>query len=312
MPSSQFNILATYSEYSGITGSQQVQLLDANTDRAIATITAQGASNMGDVVGGEAILQIAASLIKAIQDPALNFEQAMSDLKTQYSLRKVAIAPFTHDTENQAMTVSLIYQDRYYTIATVPGTDWVAVASMDLSEIRAAGKELIVVFALTALVLGVVAVGIILLLARQLSTPLGNLASTAEEVASGNLNVFAQKSGTSETQTLAQSFNNLIVQVKALLSKQAAETNRTQLLAEIARARSSGELESALNNLLSEVRATMSASRMVIYRFYPDGRGYIAAEAVLNEWPSTLGDKIEDPCIENELLSASVDHKVTK
>ncbi|MGK7872132.1 MAG: DUF3365 domain-containing protein [Xenococcaceae cyanobacterium] len=109
---------------------------------------------------------------------------------------------------------------------------------------------------------------------------------------------------TDEIGIVARAFNRMSKSLHELLQKQAAETRWTELLAEIARARSSGELESALNNLLSEVLSTMSTSRVVIYRLYPDGRGYIAAEAVLTGWPSALGDKIEDPCIGSKLLSA--------
>ncbi|MGK7875614.1 MAG: methyl-accepting chemotaxis protein [Xenococcaceae cyanobacterium] len=302
LPSSRFGLVERDLKHAGISGSQQVQLLDISAEGIIYTITAEGLFDTQQVVGGEVVLQIAAALVRASQVESINPEQEVSKLPTLP--QKLTIIPLTYETGEEVLAASFIYGGRHYTVATLPRTNWVAVASMDSTEIAAAGREFVGVFVLSAAVLGVVAVLIVLRLANQLSAPMRNLSSTAEQVASGNMNVFAEPRGTIETQTLAQSFNNLVVQVKGLLSKQVAETRRTQLLADIARARQSEELESPFNQLLEEVCSTLKADRIVIYRFNPDGSGYIVAESVVTEWPSALGDKIEDSCIGSELLQA--------
>ena len=305
LPSSHFNRLANYLERTGISGSQQVQLLEASTGGVISTITAQGASEMREIVGGEAVAEMAMALVKVLQ-AQINPEQATGDLKTKYSLDELTVTPLTDETGEQALTTSFIHQGKEYSLTTIPGTDWVAVASIDQSEIAAAGSELILVFALTALVLGAVAVGIILVLSRQLSTPLRNLSDTAEQVASGNLDVSAKSLGTAETKTLAQTFNSLLVRVKNLLQKQEVATEQAQLLAEITGSRvlNRQDLDKLFNQALDGARKLLNAERVVVCRFNPDGRGYVSNESVGTGWPIALNEEIEAAWIPEELREA--------
>ncbi len=263
---SKFDMVAKYLERAGIAGSQTVQLLDSSTGSVISTATAQGGGSTRRIVGEEAVVAVGTSLTKALQDSAFNLEQGIRDVQTKYSLEQVSVNRFNPETGEQEPTASFIAGDRQYMIATIPGTDWVAVASIDQAEIQSAGSELIAVFALTAVILGAVAVVIIVLLARQLSAPLVNLASTAEQVAAGNLDVVAEPKGTSETQTLAQSFNNLVVQLQGLLEqiesgveqerqqKTALQGELLQLLTTVERA-ASGDLT---------VRAEMTALEIAV------------------------------------------------
>ncbi len=306
LPSAKFDAVAKHLQHANIHGSQQVQLVDPSTKNAIHTVSEQGTSDTREVVGGEAVLEVAEQLAKAFQDPAIDPEQATSELKTKYSLRNLTINQSQVQTGEQALIASFIHQGRHYTLAPIPETDWVAVASMDTGEIAAAGNKLLLIFALSFLVLGVVAIAIVLRLARQLSDPLSNLSDTAEEVASGNLNVIAQPRGTTETQTLAQTFNNLVTQVRGLLQEQVQEADQARLFGSIAasRARTPEDLEEVFNNAVRGAQQILKADRVVIYRFHPDWRGYISAEAVNPKWPEAFGDRIEDPCIGEHLLEA--------
>ncbi len=302
LPSSKFDLLATYLEHTGITDSQQVQLLDVNTGSAISTIAAQGAIDTREVVGGEAIVEVARTLVKALQEQ-VNSEQATNDLQVKHSLQELTVAPFKHETGEQALTASFVHQDRDYSFATIPGTDWVAVASIDHSEIEAAGSELILVFALTALVLGAVAVGIILVLSRQLSTPLVRLSDTAEQVASGNLDAVAEPLGTTETKTLAQTFNNLLVRVKNLLQKQEAATEQARLLKDIIlKISQSLDSETVFDTAVEEIRPALKSDRVLVYRFDETWKGTVIAESVAGGWPKALGAEIADPCFADKYV----------
>ncbi|MGK7875513.1 MAG: methyl-accepting chemotaxis protein [Xenococcaceae cyanobacterium] len=154
--------------------------------------------------------------------------------------------------------------------------------------------------------LSILGLGVVVVLAgtigRAIAKPVKQLQRITQEFSEGKLETRAEVLASDEVGQLATTFNELAERIQDLLQKQAAETRRTHLLAEIARARSSSELESLLNQLLAEVREPLKTERVVIYRLYPDGRGYMGAESVLPGWPSALGDKIEDPCIGDELL----------
>ena len=323
LPSSAFEIVTDYLQRAGIKGSQQVQLIDSNSGSVINTITAQGASETREVVGGEAIVEIGKSLLKATQNKSSTLEQATSEVKTKYSLKKFQLdslpyknfgsekAEFIEGNE-QLLTASFLYEGKQYILATIPQTDWVAVASMDKGEIASAGRDLVWAFALIFLALGGIAIALVLRLAKQLSAPITNLSQAAEAVAAGNLDIAAEPVGPTEIQTLAHTFNKLVTRVKSLLREQTAETEQAQLFADIAtaRARTTADLESVFNQATQRAQQILQADRVVIYRFNPDGRGYIAVESVQAGWPRALGDKIEDPCIGKELIQAYIQGRV--
>ena len=322
LPNRAFEIVTDYLQRAGIKGSQQVQLIDSNSGGVINTITAQGASETREVVGGEAVVEIGKSLVKAIQDKTSTLEQATSEVKTKYSLKKFQLDSLPYKTmgkeslgseeaafvegNEQLLTASFLYEGKQYILATIPQTDWVAAASMDSGEIASAGRDLVWAFALIFLALGGIAIALVLRLAKQLSAPITNLSEVAEAVAAGNLDIAAEPVGPTEIQTLAQTFNKLVTQVKGFLREQTAETEQAQLFANIAtaRARTIADLESVFNQAIQGAQQILQADRVVIYRFNPDWSGYIAAESVASGWDRALGDKIEDSCIGKELLEA--------
>ncbi|NEP12290.1 MAG: GAF domain-containing protein [Symploca sp. SIO2C1] len=214
-------------------------------------------------------------------------------------------APFVEE-NGQLLTASFLYQGKQYILANIPQTNWVAVASMDSGEITSAGRDLVWAFGLIFLALGGIAIALVLGLAKQLSAPITNLSEAAEAVAAGDLDMAAEPSGTAETQTLAHTFNNLVTRVKGLLHEQTRETEQAQLFANIAttRTRTTTDLEFVFNQAIHGARQILQADRVVIYRFNPNGHGYIAAESVASGWPRALGEKIEDPCIGKELIEA--------
>ncbi|NET55033.1 MAG: GAF domain-containing protein [Symploca sp. SIO2E6] len=246
----------------------------------------------------------------------------MNAVKTKYSLSKLQLDSLPYDMiskglfssqeassvqeNSQLLTASFLYAGKQYILASIPQTDWVAVASMDSGEIANAGSDLVWVFALIFLALGGITIPLVLRLAQQLSAPITNLSETAEAVTTGNLDLAAEPVGTAEIQTLAHTFNKLVARVKTLLREQATETEQAQLFADIASAptRSATDLEYVFSQATQGAQQILQADRVVIYRFNPDGHGYISAESVTSDWPQALGDKIDDSCIGNSLIEA--------
>ena len=227
VPASRFDRVAVYLEQTNMKNSEIVQLVDTNSGGVVTTATAKGASSTRKVKGGEAIVAVGASLVKAFQEPKLNLKQVMGELQQQYSLKNLTFNRFNPQTSENEPSASFIYQGKYYTITTIPKINWVSVASLGRGEILATDGEFMVAFAITTFLGGVAILVILLLLARHLSAPLVNLVKVFEQVNSGNLDVVAQPVGNRETQTLARSLNNLVKQIKNLQHQQ-TEHNELQ------------------------------------------------------------------------------------
>jgi methyl-accepting chemotaxis protein len=135
-------------------------------------------------------------------------------------------------TTGQDSIAVFAYAGRQYTLAKVPGIDWVAITSLDESEIQAAGNQLALNVALVALTVGAIVTVIVVLLARRLSAPLQRLNSAAELVASGESQTLTTFERTAEMQTLAQTFNKLTERVSVEREKLRQEVVRTQQMQE--------------------------------------------------------------------------------
>ena len=210
--------LASALEYAGfeVSSSKKLQIVNLEHKDIVVTITTGGSSDTQQLQGGEAVWQRAAELFAEFRTKGI-------DVKNP---------PLTTD-KLQVLTTTFTHNGRQYALTQVPLTNWMAVSSIDLAEIRRPGNELALIFTVIFLILGAVAATIVQLLGRRLSAPLSDLTSTAEQVALGNLDVYAQARGTSETQTLAQSFNNLVTRVKTLLAeKEEATIQQVQVAAQ--------------------------------------------------------------------------------
>lgn len=182
--------------------------------------------------------------------------------------------------------------------------NWGAVASTATHVAFASQRQLLVALGLgtglTALIVG----GLAALLARRMTRPIAAAAQTVAEIGQGQLDSRLDVgTGHDEVATLGNNINHMAAQLQALLQQQANEARRDRLYVAISRADES-ELIGPLNHLLEEIRAHLQVDRVVIYRFNPDGSGYISGEAVLPNYPSALHEQITDPCITPELLNA--------
>ncbi|MBE9159447.1 GAF domain-containing protein [Nodosilinea sp. LEGE 06152] len=298
----EFEQLSEYLTNAGIQGSQQVQLLEPSSNYVLATFNEKGQEvaltpRSLNLTGNEVVRELANAMTQAVQA-----ETAPNDLQRQLSsafpVRNLAVSTaIAGGLENLVATFT--YQGKQYSLATVPRLNWVAIASMDVAEIRAAGRDNLITLGLLGLVLGGVAALLTRAIAQQISSPLGALANTAQEVSQGNLEAQADLIGSSEAQTLAQTFNQLVVQVRGFLREQTLNTRRANLAAAITGAKiiDSNELLPVYERLVAETRDILASDRVVIYQFNPDWSGKVVAESVEARWPSAFEQQLSDPCI---------------
>ncbi|MDJ0658604.1 MAG: methyl-accepting chemotaxis protein [Crocosphaera sp.] len=250
---------------------QLVDVVENNETKVLNTLTVEEVTELGDLVGGDVIA-------KAIRlfDQTINktenqesegqlsqnnqqLEQAFMSLEGRNGISKVKF-----EGEEQEETASLVternilsfkYQDKYFHIKQIPDTELIVVSSIEEAEIAAQGRKLTTIFALTALVLGGVATGMIILLSQKLSEPLTNLVKKAEQAAEGDLDVEVPLEGTQETRILGDSFNNLVTKVKGLVQEQVTVAQQKQQEKE--------QLEQEIYQLLEELQEAVDGDLTV-------------------------------------------------
>lgn len=298
LPTRKFSLLAQYIERTGISGSQQVQLIDGASLKVIDSFSPEGFSKDRDIIGGEPVEQLISAFIEATQDASAS-PTLLSTLQNNSPVKQLAIA-FADET---ATVASFVHENRQYKMSSIPNTQWVAIASMDTAEISATGRDSLMFFAVTILLLASITGALILWLARQLSLPLGSLADQAQLVAAGDFNVAVTPQGTQETQDLTRSFNRLVVQVKDLLLQQETETQKARLFATMTgtSAASIADLKPILEAILPEAQRLLQADRIL---FYPVDMKLLGTEAVLPGLPSSFESARLTDCIPEVLGQA--------
>ncbi|HEY9764233.1 MAG TPA: methyl-accepting chemotaxis protein [Trichocoleus sp.] len=304
----EFEAVNAYLRDAGIRGSQQVQILDTSTQFVLTTFNEQGetvarsqAEPLG-LTGGSVIGDIATQLIEANQgENKPNLETLRSQLQSSYSIKQVEVAAADNvdGSDSDELLVSFDYEGKKYVLSLIEGVDWVAIASMDLAEINAAGRQSLLFFGALVLALAGIATALAAGFSRQLSAPLNDLSLKARQVSEGNLDVVAQPRGSSESQTLAQTFNDLVVRIRGFLHNEALNSQRANLAAEITSTWivNPAELPAVYDTAVEKVRDILASDRVVIYQFHPDWSGAIVAESVASKLPSAFAQKLDDPCI---------------
>lgn len=265
------------------------------------------------IVGGQKVVEVGTYIVHSIgrgdresasaaseeeklvwsQVQPADLEQLEETLQRQFDLKDIRARLLGSDRNPDRIAVYFRYQGKIFDIVTIPDTDWIAVTSIEIEEVLTVARNLNLVFLTIAAVLGIIASGITLLLARQLAQPLVNLSESARQVAAGNLDERAPVKGTSETRLLAKNFNDLVAQVKDLLARQQQETDRAERLAAIAQVQQEKELSEPLSEYLAELRENLQADRVVVYRFHADGSGLVVGESVAPEPQAIAGETIE-------------------
>ncbi|MEM9976171.1 MAG: HAMP domain-containing methyl-accepting chemotaxis protein [Cyanobacteria bacterium P01_D01_bin.2] len=235
-----------------VSGSQKVQVVDTRNLLAFSTITSESSTTVDEetlsttvVDGGEPVGQFAQALYGQLGRGEDELDAIKQELAQQSQVDLIELDRIDTSSGQEILIALLKVGSREYSVATVPNAPWVAISSVDIAEINSAGRNLFIVFAVTALILGIVVAILLQLLARQLSAPLQTLTTTSQKASSGNLDTRAILAGTRETKILGQSFNNLLDQIQSLISQQkelteeqrqereALENDITQLMEEV-------------------------------------------------------------------------------
>jgi methyl-accepting chemotaxis protein PixJ len=322
IPSNNFELINTYLEHAEISGSQQLQLVEANTKSVLNTFSAYehiGEEHQHDeteatkdtkIIGGDVLASAISIISQAVtqKEPA---RQVLEQLKNNKSLQNVQARDF-HEAEEKVVVASFVYGKTYYSLATVPNTSLVTSVSINNSELYKAESGLLTVFLITAIALGGIAVGIVLLLAHQLTFPLSYIADRAEQAAQGDLDILVEPVGTLEVKTVAHSFNNLIAKVRELLQQQSSS------LQELEQARQQSEIQvrqqqeknqkiqQELLGLLTDVEGASSGDLTVRSRIN-DGEIGIVAD-FFNSIIENLRDIVSQVKQATNLVSNSVDN----
>jgi methyl-accepting chemotaxis protein PixJ len=146
--------------------------------------------------------------------------------------------------------------------------------------------------------------------AERAAKPIAAAAKVVEQIGQGDFNTQLEVSSEDEIGQLAGNINLMSNQIQGLLLEQSERSKRTELFAEVSRARKVQDLQEPLSQVLVEAREIIKADRVLVYRFYPDNRGYIAGESVAPGIMSTLTENVQDPCIPEELLNAYAQGRV--
>ena len=216
----------------------------------------KGMSENADMFGDELIVKTVETLVK-VEGNSLSLETEVEGSETNLSLEtaRESIAQLPGFAEvslrqeeifSEISTIaSFVYQNQIYTLSTVPQTDFVTIHIVDYELIATTAKISLTVYAITAIVLAAISIGIIFLLAQQITQPLTNLSATTQKVAGGDLDVRAELEGTLETRTLANNFNILV--------KQVTESLRLQQTIAREQLQEKEQLEQAIYTLIEEV-----------------------------------------------------------
>jgi methyl-accepting chemotaxis protein PixJ len=178
-----------------------------------------------------------------------------------------------------------------------PAFNLVAVSTYDAVSAYQSRQSLLILLLVGAGLTTLAAAAIALYVAGKTSEPLIATADAVEKIGKGNLNERLNINSNDEVGTLATNINNMAGQLQILLANQSDTVEKTQLLSLIAQAQSQEELVAPLNEFLISVRKIIRADRVVIYRFFPNWGGHIAAEAVVPECNSAMAETITDDCI---------------
>ncbi len=187
---------------------------------------------------------------------------------------------------------------------------WEAVVTLDDDEAYAELQGLLLTILAGAGLTALFTVVLGTFFADRAAKPIVAAAKVVEQIGQGEFDSRVHVTSGDEIGQLGSNINLMANQIQGLLHEQAERSKRTDLYAEISRARSLEDLETPLSHILFEALEILKVDRMVIYRFMADNRGYIAGEAVGAGGSSAIKEQVNDPCIPEELLAAYAQGRV--
>ncbi|MDX2240100.1 MAG: GAF domain-containing protein [Leptolyngbyaceae cyanobacterium bins.302] len=280
-----------------LANSQQVQILALENDQLqpVGTLTAKGFTRTKEVLGGADISRQAIALLTNPPSPK-------EILDPQSPMKWVNYRDDGNPTvDNRGLLTTFSQGGKVYTLATIPGSNWVAISSLDAIDASMNANWAWAIAAVVFTLAAVAAYGVTRV-ARRWAKTLTELSHAFEKVSAGNLNVQMPGGQSGELQRLTRSFNELVTSVKAQVQQQSDVVRQSEFYAELAQAAGRGDAQTVFDLTVQLAKQQMLVDRVVIYCFEPDWSGKIVAEAVEPQFPRALNDKITDACIPRATL----------
>ncbi len=270
------------------TKSQDYQILDLRTNKVF--ISSNGEHTNQAEIPDMAQARTKGELIKHYHQVSEHKDRATSDTGT------------TRTTEHDQ--TELFSAAPFKKIEGMQQLPWEAVVTIDEDTAYAELQGLLLTLLAGTGLTAMLTVTLATFFAERVTEPIVAAAKAVEKIGQGDFNSQLAVNSEDEVGQLSGNINLMTNQIKGLLHEQAERTKRTDLYAEISRARTNEDLTPPLSQVLLEAQAILKADRVVVYRFFPDRTGYIAGEALQPGVMSTLAEQANDACIPPELLTA--------
>jgi methyl-accepting chemotaxis protein PixJ len=187
---------------------------------------------------------------------------------------------------------------------------WEAVVTIDRDDAYAELQGVLLTILAGAGLTALFTAALATFFADRAAKPIVAAAKVVERIGQGDFDSRVRVTTADEIGQLGGNINLMANQIQGLLHEQSERSKRTDLYAEISRARAVEDLETPLSHILFEALEILKADRMVVYRFMADNRGYIAGEAFGASGTSAIKEQVNDPCIPDELLNAYAQGRV--
>ena len=142
-------------------------------------------------------------------------------------------------------------------------------------------------------------------IANRATRPLLDAASAVDKIGQGELDTRLKVQGEDELAVLGTNINQMASQLGTFVQEQA-------LLAKVTGSRTFNlqDVNDLFSKVLEDARYILNADRILIYRFNPDGGGFVSAESVGRSWPRALNEKIEESYSPEQLRDLYADGRV--
>lgn len=198
----------------------------------------------------------------------------------------------------------LVAYTKFRKLEGLPDLKWEAMIATSEAIAYEPQRRLLLALSLGTALTAIAVSAIATYLAKRATQPVLVATEALDKLGQGELYTRVPVEGEDEIAVLNSNINLMASRLESLLWTQAAETEQAGLFGDIAvsSARTEQDLEDIFEKAVHGALRILEADRVVIYRFHPDFRGYISAEAVVPVWPRSLGEKIEDACISKNLI----------
>lgn len=231
-----------------------------------------------------------------------NAKQEIPGWKKLQAQNQVVTGIFSNKKEN---TEELVTYVPWQKVEGLPDLNWKFILSTDTATAFATQRQLLLALQIGTFITALLVGSIAAIITTRLMKPIEAVSMAVQKLGQGNLDTRIAIKGEDELATLVHNINQMADQVQDLLQKQTAEAEQLKLLTNILLdIRSSVNSQELFHITVTEARLALKADRVVIYHFNAKGGGQVIAESVASDFAFTLGETVEDACINGDIIEA--------